>query len=276
MPKKKGGYREISVPCIELMDVQRVINSVILSKFSMSGWSTGFKKNISLVENARPHLGAKTLIKMDITDFFGNITYKKINKQFKYYGYGNKVSQLLSWICVDSNDKLPQGAPTSPALSNLVCVLLDKRIGAYCQKYGLTYTRYADDITITSKKKLSKNDYNDVIKFVTMVVCEEGFQVNGDKTHVFFEGQRMSVTGISINNGILKPSKKIIKELDDALYFITKYGMENHLEKINCHKTNYEGHLLGLASYVYMIDNDLGAKYLKRLNTIFGREENEF
>lgn len=134
LPKKKGGSRKISVPIPELMTIQKAINSVILNSFKMSDYSTGFKKNKSLVDNARPHLGAKTLIKFDIHDFFGSITYKQVVKQFKFYGYGNKVSELLTLLCVDYNDKLPQGAPTSPSLSNLVSLRMDKRIGEYCKK----------------------------------------------------------------------------------------------------------------------------------------------
>lgn len=268
LPKKKGGSRVISVPIPELMTIQKAINSVILNSFKMSRYCTGFKKNMSLVDNAKPHLGAKTLLKFDIHDFFGSITYKKVFKQFKFYGYGNKVSELLTLLCVDYKDRLPQGAPTSPTLSNLVSLRMDKRIGEYCKKHNFIFTRYADDITISSKNRLSKQEINQIHFILKEILEDEGFSLNEKKTHCFYEGHKMKVTGVVINNNLMNPDKIILKEIDNAIYFIEKYGLKSHLERINNVKENYLNHLLGLISFVYMINPNIGKKYMERFNNI--------
>ena len=272
MPKKLGGSREISIPIPELALVQKAINNVILNKFQMSSYCTGFKKNMSLIDNAKPHLNCKTLLKFDVKDFFGSIRYNKVYKQFKFYGYGNKVARLLTLLCVDADDKLPQGAATSPTLSNLVCLRLDKRIGLLCKKLGYNYTRYADDITISSNTKLGKYEINYIKDTINLIVEEEGFKLNEKKTHVFKEGQQLVVTGIHINNGVMKPSKSIINEIENAFYFISKFGLEDHLKHIKCEKSNYLGHIYGLISYVYMINPQKGLEYYDKLSTIVAGE----
>lgn len=268
LPKKKGGTRKISVPIPELMNVQKAINTVILNKFQMSSYCVGFKKNMTLVDNARPHLGAQTLLKFDLRDFFGSITYEQVYKQFKFYGYGNLVSKLLCMLCLDGEFKVPQGAPTSPTLSNLVALKMDKRIGGYCAKRNLVYTRYADDISISAKNKLSKIDIACIHNVVKKIVEEEGFLLNEEKTHCFFEGQQMRITGVVINDNLINPPKKILNEIDNALYYIKKFGLKDHLKRINCEKDNYVDHLLGLISYVYMINKDKGINFFKLFYSI--------
>ena len=239
LSKKKGGTRKISVPIPELMNVQKAINTVILNEFHMSSYCVGFKKNMSLVDNAKPHLGAQTLLKFDLKDFFGSITFEQVYKQFKFYGYGNLVSKLLCMLCLDGEFKVPQGAPTSPTLSNLVALKMDKRIGGYCAKRNLVYTRYADDISISSKNKLSKIDIACIHNVVKKIVEEEGFLLNEEKTHCFFEGQQMRITGVVINDNLIKPDLILVdggliqinacKEiLDNLCLDIPVYGMQKN------------------------------------------------
>lgn len=273
LPKKKGGTRTISVPIPELMAIQRAINSVILSEFKMSSFCTGFKRHVSLVDNAKPHLGANTLLKFDIHDFFGSIKFSQVFKQFIYYGYGKKVSELLTLLCVDSEGKLPQGAPTSPALSNLVSLKMDKRIGEFCSKNELIFTRYADDITISSKKDLDLEEINKIKFVIGKIIEDEGFELNDSKTHYFLKGQNMNVTGVCIDNHNLNPSRKILNEIDNALHYIKEYGVSEHLIKSKLVLDSYNAEtyihrLLGLISYVYMINPKKGERYFKKFNMI--------
>ena len=265
--KKNGGTRILSVPNDKLKSIQSAINKVILSKFNMSKYAMGFVKGKSIYDNAIPHVNTKTLIKIDIKDFFPSINFYQVFKQFLFFGYGKKVSNVLARICVDANMKLPQGAPTSPALSNFICLKLDARISAYCEKNELIFTRYADDITISSHSKLNKNEILRIKNMISTILMDEGFIMNQQKFHYFYQGSRFLITGIVANEKITVPKEKI-REIDNAIRYINKYGLEDHLNHIQCFKDNYIGHLYGLASFIYMVDREKGIYYLNQLNNL--------
>lgn len=266
--KRSGGNRIIEVPNDRIKTIQKAIYKVFLSNFKMSSSCIGYIKNKSIVNNAGPHLGSKTLLKFDIKDFFPSIKLPKVISQFRYFGYGKNVSRYLSYLCVNKRFSLPQGAPTSPMLSNLVCIKMDKRIESYCDKCNLKYTRYADDITISSKEKLSIMKCEKIKDIVYTILEDEGFTPNYKKYKRFINGQLLKVTGITVNDK-LGPDKKIIRELDNAIRYISQYNLESHLNKINYKsKIEYRHHLYGLAYYVKMIDEDKGKKYLNLLNKL--------
>lgn len=265
--KKNGGTRILSVPNDKLKSIQSAINKVILSKFNMSKYAMGFVKGKSIYDNAIPHVNAKTLIKIDIKDFFPSINFYQVFKQFLFFGYGKKVSNALARICVDADMKLPQGAPTSPALSNFICLKLDARISAYCEKNELIFTRYADDITISSYNKLNKNEILRIKNMISTILMDEGFIMNQQKFHYFYQGSRFIITGIVANEKITVPKEKI-REIDNAIRYINKYGLEDHMNHIQCFKDNYIGHLYGLASFIYMVDKEKGIYYLNQLNNL--------
>lgn len=265
--KKNGGIRVLNVPNDKLKSIQSAINRVILSKFNISRYATGFVKGKGICDNAIPHIKAKTLMKIDIKDFFPSINFYQVFKQFLFFGYGKKVSNVLARICVDANMKLPQGAPTSPALSNLICLKLDARISAYCEKKSLIFTRYADDITISSNSKLSKNEILKIKNIISVILLDEGFVMNQQKFHYFYQGSRFLITGIVANEKISVPKEKI-REIDNAIRYINKYGLEDHMKHIKCLNDNYIGHLYGLASFIYMIDKEKGIYYLNQLNNL--------
>lgn len=227
----------------------------------------GFVKGRSIFDNAIPHLNAKTLIKIDIKDFFPSINFYQVFKQFLFFGYGKKVSNVLTRICVNADMKLPQGAPTSPALSNFICLKLDTRISSYCEKNGLIFTRYADDITISSSNKLNKNEIYSLKNMISKILIDEGFVMNSQKFHYFYQGSRFLITGIVANEKISVPKEKI-REIDNAIRYIHKYGLDSHMSHIHCSKENYIGHLYGLASFIYMIDKEKGIYYLNQLNNL--------
>ena len=267
IPKKCGGTRVLSIPNNKLKSIQSAINKVILSKFNMSKYATGFVKGKSIYDNAIPHVNAKTLIKIDIKDFFPSINFYQVFKQFSFFGYGKKVSNVLTRICVDADMKLPQGAPTSPALSNFICLKLDTRISAYCSKNGLIFTRYADDITISSSNKLNKNEIFRIKNLISEILKDEGFEMNHKKFHYFYQGSRFLITGIVSNDKLSVPKEKI-REIDNAIRYIKRYGIEDHMNHIQCLKDNYIGHLYGIASFIYMINKEKGIYYLNQLNNL--------
>lgn len=262
IPKKSGGTRIIEAPSKELKLIQLWIKENILDKFSVSQYAKGFRKGLSIYDNALPHVGKELIINIDLKDFFPSIKYSEIYKIFKYIGYTDSVSKLLAKLCTNSHNVLPQGSPASPALSNLVSLKLDKRLGSLAKSIGADYTRYADDITFSGKKSIQK--YESVIR---KIIWEEGYEINEDKYRLQYWFQRQEVTGLIVNDKV-SVSKKHIEELENAIYYCKKYGVVNHMKHINCEKGFYKEHLYGLAYFVKMVDAEKGLDYLAELNTI--------
>lgn len=262
IPKKRGGFRKIEAPNQELELRQRWIKDNILDKFKASFNAKGFKKNSSIVDNAKCHCGKRYVLNIDIKNFFPSITYSKIFKLFIYIGYNREVSHLLTQLCTNYKNVLPQGAPTSPTISNLVNIKLDKRLNSFAQTIGGTYTRYADDITISTESNPMR--YLETIK---KIINDEGYTINNKKTRLQKSGMQQVVTGLIVNKKI-SVKKEIRKELDNAIYYISKYGIQDHMIHIKCDKSFYKEHLFGLAYFVKMVNAEKGINYLKKLNAL--------
>lgn len=268
IPKKNGQFRLIEIPDSKIMSIQRAINDVILKNFSMTKSCCGFVKGKSLINNAKPHVQSKTLMKIDIKDFFPSIKLNQVVYQFRYFGYGMNVSRYLGYLCVNENYSLPQGAPTSPSLSNLVCIKMDKRIEKYCKNKSLKYTRYADDITISSKEYLNIQECNKIRDFIYFILKDEGFEPNYKKYKRFVNGQRLQVTGIIVNDKI-NVSKKYYRELDNAIRYVRMNGLQTHLINIGYDAdVDYLNHILGLVSFVSMVNKEKGKYYLEEINSL--------
>lgn len=262
IPKKNGGLRKIEAPSEELKRIQLWIKENILDQFSVSQYAKGFIKGISIYDNAVPHVGKDLVINIDLKDFFPSVEYCEIYKIFKYIGYTDSVSKLLTNLCTNSKNVLLQGSPASPVISNLVSLRLDKRLGRLAEKVGATYTRYADDITFSGNKNLVK-----YINLIRKIIHEEGFRINEKKFRLQYSNQRQEVTGLIVNNGVSVPEHRI-KELENAIYYCKKYGVVDHMAHINCAKGFYKEHLYGLAYFIKMINRARGEKFLSQLDEI--------
>lgn len=262
IPKKNGDKRIIEAPNVRMKRIQYWIKENILDKFSVSSYAKGFVKGVSIYHNAQPHVGQDVLINIDLKDFFPSIEYADVYKVFKYIGYTDSVSRLLTTLCTNSKDVLPQGAPTSPVLSNLVSLKLDKRLSRFAEKIGANYTRYADDITFSGGKHILR--YESVIK---SIIADEGFSINKDKYRVQFSFQRQEVTGLTVNTKV-GVSKNLTKELENAIYYSKKYGIADHMKRIGCERGFYKEHLYGIAYFIKMVDVEKGKKYLQELDGI--------
>ena len=157
---------------------------------------------------------------------------------------------------------MPQGSPASPALSNLISLKLDKRLGNLAESLGASYTRYADDITFSGSKNLSM-----VVPLIKEIIREEGFVVNEDKVRLQYANQRQEVTGLVVNNKI-SVAPRVRKELDTAIYYCKKYGVAEHMAHIGCDKCFYREHLYGIAYFIKMVDEKKGENYLDKLDQI--------
>lgn len=259
IPKRNGGLRKIDEPLPSLKSIQRWILDEILSHVKISEHAHAFAGNCSIVRNAKPHLRAKKILSLDIQNFFGTIDYPRVYKLFIRLGYNSVVATTLSHL-VTFRGVLPQGAPTSPAISNIVALKMDRRFSAYAKKLKLEYTRYADDITFSGEFANGT-----VISFVRKVVEEEGFKLNEAKTRAMGRHQAQEVTGI-VTNVKLQVPRQLRRKLRQIAYHISKYGLDDHLRKTGELRANYISHVLGLASHVLHANpQDKNAIHLKHL-----------
>lgn len=262
IPKKSGGIREIEIPAMSLKIIQKWILNNILYKVPVSQFAMGFCKKKSIVTNANVHLNNKCIVSIDLENFFPSISFKQIFRIFYYYGYTTELSNLFARLCT-YRGQLPQGAPTSPYLSNIVCLKLDKRLSGLAKKYDASYTRYADDITFSSQ-----NDIKNIVNMADKIICDEGFRVNKNKTRVVYSHQRQEVTGLIVNNAKVGINKKYIKRFKQELYYCKKYGVSNHLNFIGCDKRFFKEHMYGKAFFINMIDSDLAKWIFNELEEI--------
>lgn len=245
--------RDLHVPCKAIKSIQRYILDMVLSPAfnEISPNAHGFLPERSVVTNAEPHVGAKMKVHMDLKDFFPSIKYRRIFGLFhKVWGYEPSLSYALSSLCT-YKDRAPQGAPTSPAISNFVCMSLDKRMTGLANKVGLKYTRYADDLTFSSKKIFNAGK---LTKVVELICNDEKFEVNKEKTSIVRSNRRMSVTGVVIN------SKLSVKKED-------RHNQRAALHQLSIgQKTEQtEDSIFGMLSWIQMVCPDQAKKLRSRI-----------
>ncbi len=244
MEKKSGGIRHIESPLKELKAIQRWVLRYILDKLSPSVYAKGFVRKKSIIDNAKPHEGNQYILNLDLQDFFTNVKASHVYTLFKNIGYNNNIAFILTSFCTKGG-YLPQGAPTSPALSNLVCLRLDHRISTYCKKRALTYTRYADDLCVSGNKILILQKASYLIKDI---ICDEGFIINSKKEKFLGPKVRREVTGLTVTPRITI-SKKDYCIYRKRIYDLVRNEIPNKNEII-----------AGVLSFVRSIDKDKGRK----------------
>ena len=262
IPKKSGGKREIEAPSDKLKSYQSWIKERILDKIHISDQARGFRKACSILDNAKEHVGKDLVINIDLKDFFPSITYSQVFKIFVYIGYTIEVAHLLTQLCTNNENVLPQGSPASPVISNIVSLKLDKRLKGLSDKYHCSYTRYADDITFSGKANIKH-----VLPIAEKIIKEEGFAINEGKVRLQYKNQRQEVTGLIVNQKI-SISPLLQKEIENAIYFSKKFGVDEHMKKIGCTRSFYKEHLYGIAYFIKMIDELKGEHYLRQLDEI--------
>jgi RNA-directed DNA polymerase len=228
IPKRRGGFREISAPYPALLECQKWINDNILSKVNVHYCAHGYVKNKSIITNATPHLSQESVLKIDLEDFFPSITIEKVISVFKRCGYSQNVALYLAKICCLEN-KLPQGAATSPTLSNIITFKLDKRLSGISQKFKLKYTRYADDLTFSGHNITIKT-----IEIIKNILNDQGFKINEEKTKLCRSKGKRIVTGLSVTGTSLKIPNTYKRRLRQELHYISQFGYFSHVshEKI--------------------------------------------
>lgn len=280
MRKKTGGLRLISAPMPQLKFVQTWILENVLSKVRLHDDAHGFVRGRSIRTNAQPHTGAAIVINMDLKDFFPTIGFARVKGTFQSLGYSEKVATLLALLCTASEVEeteldgvtfyvqtskrfLPQGAPTSPAITNIICRRMDARMHGIASRFDIRYTRYADDLTFSGDGSLAGN-VPKVLWRCRQVIESEGFTLHPDKLRIMRKGRRQEVTGIVVNQK-LNVDRATLKRFRALLHHIEKDGPEGK-------QWNGAPNLLdaihGYASFVYMVNPEKGAALLKRTKRI--------
>lgn len=205
--KRRGGTRRLSIPDRQTKQLQRRILKKLLAKLKTHPCAMGFDPGVSIAHNAAMHVGKAVVIKLDIKDFFPSTTAQRVEHYFRRIGWDAQCAALLTKL-VTHDGGLPQGAPTSPRLSNLVNYVLDCRIERYVKKHKGVYTRYADDITVSYPK-----DYPKYVRGTVQVVrrtCKAmGYTVHTrGKLRIVRRHQQQRVTGLVVNEKVQLPRNK--------------------------------------------------------------------
>ena len=250
--KRNGKYRTIYEPNSLLKHIQKQILLNILNNKSISKYAKAYHKGISLKDNAIPHINKNIILKLDIKDFFENISFVDIyNSCFPIEYFPKSVGMLLTYLCT-YDEHLTQGSPTSAYISNLVMKDFDEVLGAWCEDKNISYTRYSDDMTFSGNFNPKKKK-----KKVRKMLYKLGLQLNNNKIHVVSKSSNQNVTGIVVNEKV-QVSSKYRKEIRQEIYYIKKFGLESHLKynEVEINKEKYLNILYGKIIYVLQINED--------------------
>jgi hypothetical protein len=276
IPKRGGGERAIWAPLPALKAAQTWILRNIVERLPVHGAAHGFLPGRSTLTNAAAHTGARAVVRMDMKDFFPTVTLRRVKGVFRKAGYREQVATLLALLCTEAPREvvelegqtyyvslgprcLPQGAPTSPALTNTLCLRLDRRISGLARKLGWRYTRYADDLTFSLPAgHQGKPRLGALLGLVRRVVEAEGFRLNPEKTRVHRSGGRQQVTGLVVNGGgPPRVPRRLRRQLRAAAHNLRRGKPLREGESVE--------RLAGYAAYVYMTDRKLGGALLAAL-----------
>ncbi|MFH7004239.1 reverse transcriptase domain-containing protein [Flavobacterium bizetiae] len=246
--KKNKTYRIISEPLPSLKEIQVWILENILNEVKVSPYAKAYKQNVKLMENLKFHKKQAKVFTIDLKNFFPSITLDCVNEIFLNLGYSRLIANLLAKLCCKENC-LPQGSPTSPYLSNIYMIKADEIIANYCLEKKIRYTRYADDLSFSGNF-----DENELMNVVSSIIAEMNLEINYKKVKLMKQGSRQTVTGIVVNE---KPQVVFHKrnELRQTMYYIQKFGLEDHMKHQKILQSNYLEHLLGKINFILQLNS---------------------
>lgn len=223
--KRNGKYRTIYEPNLILKQIQKQILNNILNNKSISKYAKAYHKGIQLKDNAIPHINKEMILKLDIKDFFENISFLDIyNSCFPIEYFPKSVGMILTYLCTYDNH-LTQGSPTSAYISNLVMKEFDEELGNWCNLRNISYTRYSDDMTFSGAFNPSE-----LITKVRKMLYKLGLELNNDKIHIVYKSSSQNVTGIVVNEK-MQVNVKYRNKIRQEIYYIKKFGLSSHLKK---------------------------------------------
>jgi retron-type reverse transcriptase len=216
--KKSGGLREINAPCYQLGILLYIINIVLKAIYVPNPSVMGFTEGRSVVDNAKMHVGHHYVFNIDLKNFFPSIPQARVwaRLQLPPFNFTKEIANVIAGLCCHTDAEknacvLPQGAATSPLLTNAICDKLDRRMRGVAKRFGLHYSRYADDMTFSSMHNVYQEN-SDFRLEIKRIIEEQGFTMNDDKTRLLRDGARQEVTGLTVNS-IVNVSRKYISDL---------------------------------------------------------------
>ena len=273
--KKSGGFRQITAPRNKsFMMMLQAVNEILKAMYTPSDYAMGFTEGRSVVTNANIHKGQNYVFNIDLKDFFPSIEQPRIWKrlQLKPFNFPVQIANLLAGLCSMREIReegegakkayyiLPQGAPTSPIITNMICDNLDRRLAGLAKRFGLRYSRYADDITFSSMHYVYQ-ETGIFRKELERIITDQGFKINTNKTRLQKRGSRQEVTGIIVSNK-LNVTQKYVREIRDILYIWDRYGYGAAYAKFLPKYISEKGHIKkGNPDLINVIDGKL--MYLK-------------
>ncbi|MGL5094899.1 MAG: reverse transcriptase family protein, partial [Planctomycetia bacterium] len=277
IPKKTGGVRAISAPKADLARAQRWIFHNILRHVSIREEAHGFAAGRNILTNALPHVGRKTVVNLDLKDFFPSIGFRRVKGLFRSFGYSEQAALIFALLCTEAprtaavvdggkvfvamGDRvLPQGACTSPAVTNILCRTLDKRLAGLAKAADCSYTRYADDLTFSTS---GGGRVQRLIRAARKIVADEGFVENADKTRVMRNGVRQEVTGIVVNDRPTLPREER-RRLRAVLHNAAKHGLESQNKS---GRSDFASYLTGKVAYASMVDPSTAERWKDALKS---------
>ncbi|WP_257457955.1 reverse transcriptase family protein [Archangium lipolyticum] len=274
VPKRSGGVRRISAPRQKLKEVQRALLDQVLARMTPHPAAHGFIEGRSTVSNAGPHVGSTVVLRVDLEDFFPTVHYRRVKGLFLAHGYGEEVAGVLAGLTTHRPKlpdgtvvwpgALPQGAPTSPTLANLVCRRMDARLTALATKFGATYTRYADDLSFSFRAPPER--LGRFFWWINAILQQEGFTENGPKRRVMRQGSRQRVTGLTVNQKVSIPREER-RRFKAILANCRRHGVASQARG----RPDFERWLEGYAAYVRMVHPELGARWQREVKELLGR-----
>lgn len=290
IPKSDGSERVISAPKPLLKACQRKILSSMLEQLPVHGAAHGFVPGRSIATHAQFHAGAQVLIKLDLKDFFPTVVLGRVKGFFRKIGLQEQVATILALLCTEAPREevehdgtlyhvalgprsLPQGAPTSPALTNLICHRMDRRLAGLARKYNWRYSRYADDIAFSWHHADEAPSIGTILGFGRKIIESEGFHVHPKKLRIIRTKSRQMLTGLVINPlpGDEAPRarvpRKIIRQVRAAIY--------NHQQGRPTRPGETLEQLRGLAAFIHQSNPDRGRTYLNQIEELIQKREAE-
>ncbi len=278
LPKRGGGQRVILAPKRTLKAIQHKILFELLAKVPNTDAAHGFIKGRSIATNAAPHVGKACVLNLDLKDFFPSITYPRVRGLFVALGYGFTLASVLALLCTESErigvqrgDKtryvainarhLVQGAPTSPAIANLMARRLDARLHGLAAQKGAAYTRYADDLTFSAG---SAEVATQLLRAAKRIIADEGLTLHMGKIRFFRQSARQMVTGLVVNEKVSVP-RDVRRRVRAILHRATHSGLAAQNREGRQH---FRAYLHGLIGHIALRHPEQAAQMLAELREI--------
>jgi retron-type reverse transcriptase len=290
IPKKSGGERVISAPVAGLKSILFSLNTILQAIYEPSKYAMGFVQGRSVVDNAKLHLGQNYIYNLDLKDFFPSIDKSRLWKRLTLppFNFPSELSDVIAGLCTmrleedgkETRYVLPQGAPTSPTITNIICEKLDRQLGGLAKRFGAKYSRYADDITFSSMNYIYSNE-GEFIKELHRIIADNHFTINEKKTRLQKVGERQEVTGLILSDKV-NVVRTYTREVRTLLHIWEKFGhmaaCESYMRARTLNPTHrhkggmpsLDAVLMGKLQYLKMVKGAEDATY-KALNSRFAK-----